>query len=107
MSLFQKEFLAVLEADENQAATTDTAAAEQAAMQQQLDPTTDPKALDANAPQGVDQARAGHNAAQKKILGTWIKQVADFVEFLNILYKILIILRVLPISDFFRYMILL
>jgi hypothetical protein len=84
MSLFQKEFLAVLEADENQAAVTaDTAAAEQAAMQQQLDPTTDPKALDANAPQGVDQARAGHNAAQKKILGTWIQKVAEFVEFLN------------------------
>lgn len=81
MSLFEKSFLRLLEADEAQQEQPVT---DQEAMQQQLDPGTDPKSLDAEAPPpGIDQARASHNASQKKILATWIQRVGEFIEFMN------------------------
>jgi len=78
MSLFEKRFFSLLEQDEQEAPVTDAAA-----METQLDKGTDPAALDVEAPQQVDQARASHNAAQKKTLATWIGEIAKFIDFLN------------------------
>lgn len=84
MNLFEKEFLELLEADEQpKQAPAAEPVTDQQAMQQQLDPGTDPKSFDADVPPGIDQAKASHNLNQKKILGTWIQKVAEFVEFLN------------------------
>ena len=81
MSLFEKSFKRLLEADEVPQAQQMT---DQEAMPHQLDPGTDPKSLDAQTlPPGIDQARASHNASQKKILATWIQRVGEFVEFMN------------------------
>ena len=62
MSLFEKSFKRLLEADE---VPQEQQITDQEAMQQQLDPGTDPKSLDAQTPPpGIDQARASHNASQ-------------------------------------------
>ena len=71
MNLFEKRFLSVLEADEKEQLPT-----EPEAMAAELEPGTDPAALDANAPpQGVGQVRGQHNAAQKKTLTGWIQEI--------------------------------
>lgn len=80
MSLFEKRFFSLLEQDEVEAPEAPT---DSQAMETQLDKGTDPKALDVQAPPQVDQARASHNAAQKKILATWIEEVGKFIEYLN------------------------
>lgn len=81
MNLFEKRFLHILEADETEQQEPATDAE---AMQQQLDPGTDPAALDAKTPpQGVDQVRGAHNAAQKKTLTGWIQEIEKFINFIN------------------------
>lgn len=83
MSLFEKRFLHILEADEPQAPVVDVQPTDAQAMAAQLDKGTDPAALDTEVPQQVDQAIGAHNAAQKKTLATWIGEIAKFVDFIN------------------------
>jgi len=84
MSMFEKRFLSILEADDSEAAAPQPEVSDAQAMQSQLDTGTDPKALDAQTPPpGVDQAIGAHNAAQKKVLSGWIDRIAEFVGFLN------------------------
>lgn len=84
MSLFEKRFLNILEADDSEAAAPQPEVTDAQAMQTQLDPNTDPKALDAQTPPpGVDQAIGAHNSAQKKVLTGWIDRIAEFINFLN------------------------
>lgn len=78
MSLFEKHFFSLLEQDEAQ-----EPAADAQAMETQLDKGTDPKALDVEVPPQVDQARASHNAAQKKTLSVWIDEVNKFINYIN------------------------
>lgn len=79
MNLFEKRFLSVLEADEKEQLPT-----EPEAMAAELEPGTDPAALDAQTPpQGVDQVRGAHNAAQKKTLTGWIQEIEKFINFIN------------------------
>jgi len=80
MSLFEKRFLSILEADQPGTETPTDAQA----METQLDAGTDPKALDAQTPPDqIAQARQTFVAAQKQTLTGWIQKVAEFVEFLN------------------------
>jgi hypothetical protein len=83
MSLFAKHFSSILEADEVDVNAADTAGAEQQAMKQQLEPNTNPKALDAQVPPDLEAAKGAHTAVQKKALTEWISRIADFVNFLN------------------------
>jgi len=68
MSLFEKHFLKILEADQVDVNAQDTADAEKQAMQQQLEPTTDAKAFDAQVPPDIQAAIGANTAAQKKSL---------------------------------------
>jgi hypothetical protein len=80
MNLFAKRFTHLLEADK----TEQDLPTEPEAMASELEPGTNPAALDANAPpQGVDQVRGAHNAAQKKTLAGWIQEVEKFINFIN------------------------
>lgn len=83
MSLFANHFLSILEADEIDVNAPDTGAAEQQAMKQQLDPTTDPKALNADVPPDIEAAKGAHTAVQKKALTEWIAKINEFINFLN------------------------
>ena len=81
MNLFEKRFASLLEADNEQQQPLPTDAE---AMEGELDAGTDPAALDAQTPpQGVDQVRGAHNAAQKKTLTTWIQEIEKFINFVN------------------------
>ena len=81
MSLFEQRFLSILEADN---ADSEAPVSDAEAMQTQLDPGTDPKALNAQTPPDqISQARATFVAAQKQTLTGWIQKVVEFVEFLN------------------------
>lgn len=84
MSLFEKRFLHILEADNaDTEKDTEGAATDAEAMATQLDPGTDPAALDTQAPQQVDQAIGAHNAAQKKVLAGWIEEINKFINYIN------------------------
>jgi len=83
MSLFANHFNSILEADEVDVNAADTAAAEQQAMKQQLDPTTDPKSLNVNVPPDLEATKGAHTAAQKKSLNEWIAKISEFINFLN------------------------
>jgi len=81
MNLFEKRYLTLLEADETEQQPPPT---EAEAMAGELDPETDPTALDPNTPpQGVDQVRGQHNAAQKKTLTTWVQEIEKFINYIN------------------------
>jgi len=82
MSLFERSFVKLLEAD--QQPIGDEQVTDQQAMAQSLDKGTKPEDFNAETlPQGIDQARATHNAAQKKMLQEWIQRIAEFMEYLN------------------------
>lgn len=83
MSLFEKHFLKILEADQVDVNAQDTAEAEKQAMQQQLEPNTDAKAFDAQVPPDIEAAKGAHTAAQKKALTDWVAKIAEFIDYLN------------------------
>lgn len=76
---FRKYFSTILEADDTETPETDAEA-----MQAQLDPGTDPAALDTQpVPPDVEAAKGAHTAAQKKALNDWIAKIAEFINYLN------------------------
>lgn len=82
MSLFERSFARLLEADEKPVDTEQLT--DQEAMAQTLDKGTSPQEFDVEGlPPGMDQARASHTAAQKKVLQDWIVKIQEFIEYLN------------------------
>jgi hypothetical protein len=80
MNLFEKQFLHLLEADEEGANQDIT---DKAAMTQQLDKGTNPADFNTQVPAGIEQAKQGHLQAQKASLQEWIVKISEFIEYMN------------------------
>jgi len=80
MNLFEKQFLHLLEADEEGANQEIT---DKAAMSQQLDKGTNPTDFNTQVPAGIEQAKQGHLQAQKTSLQEWIVKIGEFIEYMN------------------------
>ena len=80
MNLFEKQFLHLLEADEEGANQDIT---DKAAMTQQLDKGTNPADFNTQVPAGIEQAKQGHLQAQKTSLQEWIVKISEFIEYMN------------------------
>lgn len=82
MSLFERSFARLLEADQEPVDSQQVT--DKDAMVQTLDKGTSPQEFDVQGlPTGMDQARASHTAAQKKMLQEWIGKIQEFIEYLN------------------------
>lgn len=79
MNLYEKKFLSILEADDNQ---EDIQKTDSQAMAQELEPGTNPADFNISAPP-VDQTRNSHNEAQKQELTSWIGEIEKFINYLN------------------------
>lgn len=78
MSFFKKRFTTLLEQDETPELT------DVEAMETQLEPGTSPDDFDVSAPeQSAEDLTKQNNVAQAKELGNWIKEMENFVNFLN------------------------
>jgi hypothetical protein len=80
MNLFEKQFIHLLEADEEGGSQEIT---DQEAMSQQLDKGTNTSDFNINVPAGIEQAKYGHLQAQKGKLQGWIGKINEFIEYMN------------------------
>lgn len=80
MNLFEKQFMHLLEADEEGG---NQEISDQEAMSQQLDKGTNPADFNTQVPAGIEQAKQGHLQAQKGALQSWITKINEFIEYMN------------------------